>query len=310
MASENSKKKPVKKAAPKKPTKTTAVVIHKARSVEDEVRAMYAKQLNESQVIVFSQVAKNLKLDIYRKQISPTIRSVKTKMPDGSVQYIPTLVPVVTVDGYRAIAFRSKRHAGTDDAIFEYDAAGKPVKATVTVYAIVGKEKCAFTASARMSEYIVNDSHFWTGKPHIMLAKCAECLALRKAFPEELGGTYYEGEVMQTQEETARDEVVAYDDDAVIALIEACKTQAEYDVIKNDLNAMKYRIQDKKKITDAAMKKLSSFTGKPQTPPKGYDVGVGVGSVTTTVLTDKEKQEIKEREAAEFKASQSSLPLK
>lgn len=95
---------------------------------------------------------------------------------------------IVGIDGYRAIAGRTGLYAGSDDAIFDDET--KPTKATVTVWKFVSGEKCAFTASARWDEYCPRPpkDHLWRKMPTTMLAKCAEGLALRKAFPYELSG--------------------------------------------------------------------------------------------------------------------------
>jgi phage recombination protein Bet len=101
------------------------------------------------------------------------------------------------IDGYRLIAARTGDYAGNDDAAFEHDAAGMPVKATVTVWRFVHGQRCAFTATARMTEYRQDKSQTWQQMPHVMLAKCAEALALRKAFPAELSGLYTDAEMDQ-----------------------------------------------------------------------------------------------------------------
>ena len=101
------------------------------------------------------------------------------------------------IDGYRAIADRTGSYAGNDDPVF--DSEDKPQKATVTVYKIVGGARCPFTATARWDQYYPGDQsgRMWKRMPHLMLGKCAEALALRKAFPAQLAGLYTQEEMDQ-----------------------------------------------------------------------------------------------------------------
>ena len=105
------------------------------------------------------------------------------------------------IDGLRAIAERTGNYAGSDDSVFEYDKANQVQKATVTVWKIVKNIRCPFTASARWIEYCPPDKRafMWRKMPHGQLAKCAEALALRKAFPN-LGGFYISEEMDQAGE--------------------------------------------------------------------------------------------------------------
>ncbi len=109
------------------------------------------------------------------------------------------VTPQTGIDGFRLTADRTKKYAGSDEPVFEYE--GKhPVKASVTVYKIVGGTRCAFTASARWDEYFPGDKmgFMWKTKPHVMLGKCAEAQALRKAFPAELSSLYADEEMEHT----------------------------------------------------------------------------------------------------------------
>ena len=106
------------------------------------------------------------------------------------------------IDGYRLVASRSGLMAGSDDPEFtEKD--DMPDTATVTVYRIAADgERYGYTATARWSEYAPADlddksSFMWKKMPHTMLGKCAEALALRKAFPNELSGLYTDVEMAQ-----------------------------------------------------------------------------------------------------------------
>lgn len=105
------------------------------------------------------------------------------------------------IDGLRLIAQRTSLYAGSDDATFE-EKDGQPTKATVTVYRLNPQtgERMPITASARWSEYAQSGKDgklmgLWGKMPYNQLAKCAEALALRKAFPNETAGLYTEDEL-------------------------------------------------------------------------------------------------------------------
>jgi phage recombination protein Bet len=108
---------------------------------------------------------------------------------------------VNTVDLLRSRADATGDYAGSDDPVFEYHMkdANCPSDAKVTVWKFVQGEKCAFTASARWEEHYPGEKvgFMWRSKPHVMLGKCAEALALRKAFPKQLSGLYIPEELQQ-----------------------------------------------------------------------------------------------------------------
>jgi hypothetical protein len=67
----------------------------------------------------------------------------------------------------------------------------------VTVYRLTRGTRYAYSATARYNEYVPapGQDHMWKRMPHVMLGKCAEALALRKAFPQQLGGLYVKEEL-------------------------------------------------------------------------------------------------------------------
>lgn len=163
-----------------------------------------AKGASMDELGLFFNVAKRAGLDPFTRQIHLVPR--QAKQSDG--RYVTVRTVQVGIDGYRAIAERTKQLAGIDDAIFDDGKAyepGKepanPSKATVTVYRMVDGNRVSFTATARWKEYYPGDKigYMWKKMPYGQLAKCAEALALRKAFPNDLSGLYIHEEMEQAE---------------------------------------------------------------------------------------------------------------
>lgn len=165
------------------------------------IKDTVAKGATDVELKLFLYTAKQTGLDPLTRQIHFVKR--KTRQADGSFRDQMTVQ--TGIDGYRAIAERTGQLAGIDDAIFDTEQEINPNKASVTVYRLINGERVPFTASARWSEYaqqFVKDGkkilgQMWAKMPYLMLAKCAEALALRKAFPNDLSGLYTNEEMSQ-----------------------------------------------------------------------------------------------------------------
>jgi len=175
--------------------KTTEVVAQDSKELQGQwsreqvelIKSTVALGATDNELKLFLYTAKRTGLDPLTKQIHFVKRQGRVAIQTG-------------IDGYRAIAERSKTLAGIDDAVYEVESeTGKPKKASVTVYRLVDGQRVGFTASARWSEYAPqgNQAFMWNKMPFLMLGKCAEALALRKAFPNDLTGIYTDEEMHQ-----------------------------------------------------------------------------------------------------------------
>jgi phage recombination protein Bet len=108
-------------------------------------------------------------------------------------------VPIVSIDFMRQRAAATNACAGIDDATFSGPPKTPDFAATITVWRLVQGQRCAFTATARWTEYKPDQDFMWQKMPHLMLGKTAEALALRRAFPTELAGTYIVEELEQAE---------------------------------------------------------------------------------------------------------------
>lgn len=124
----------------------------------------------------------------------------------GKEKWIVKYATIVGRDGLRTKAQRTGQLAGIDQPVFDdnktiamFKDGEKPVSCTVTVYRLVHGQKCAFTASVRFSEFS-SGKQKWASMPFHMIAKVAECHALKMAFGEETAGLNVEEEMAAFQE--------------------------------------------------------------------------------------------------------------
>ena len=148
---------------------------------------------------VFWHVCKHKKLDPFSRQIYPVFRKVKQK--DGSSKDQMTIQ--TGIDGFRLIADRTGKYCAGRDATYQYDKEGRLLSASSyikkqtndgTWHEISG---VAFYSEFVQKGYDQTPTKFWQQMPHVMLAKCAEAIALRRGFPEDLSGIYTNEEMAQ-----------------------------------------------------------------------------------------------------------------
>lgn len=155
-------------------------------------------------VVFFSKSCGETRLSPFKRQV----HLIKRWSRDGDRYTVQT-----GIDGYRAIANRTGLYAGNDEYKFDegltqYEMLKanrkRPLTATATVYKAIGGIRCPFSASCQWDEYYPGEKQgfMWDKMPFLMLGKCAESLALRKAFPEELAGLYTDEEMAQADVKT------------------------------------------------------------------------------------------------------------
>lgn len=156
----------------------------------DLIKQTVANGTTDNELKLFLYTAKRTGLDPLLKQIHAVKRW--SKKDNRDVMSIQT-----GIDGYRLIADRTGAYAGNDD--YEFDSEENPTTAKARVWKIVNGIRCPFEATARWSQYYPGDAQgfMWKKMPHVMLGKCAEALALRKAFPAEMAGVYTAEEMAQ-----------------------------------------------------------------------------------------------------------------
>ena len=191
----------------------------------DLIKKTVAKGATDLELELFLHACKRTGLDPLMKQIYAIKRkNHKTGQEDMSIQ--------TGIDGYRLIADRTGHYAGSDEPQYMIAEDGWPDVASVTVYKMIGGQRCPFGASARWKEYCQESSPMWKKMPFLMLGKCAEALALRKAFPAELSGVYTHEEMMQADNEPTRAEVVTTNKQIAQAKINELRTETHMEVMK------------------------------------------------------------------------------
>lgn len=176
----------------------TAITAGMTREQIELIKATVARGASDNELKLFLYTANRTGLDPLTKQI----HFIKRRVWNSQQQAYDEVGTIQTgIDGYRVVAARNGL-AGIEDAVFDSEDGKHPNKATVCVYRLVNGTRVPFTASARWNEYVQAKKDgtpiaMWAKMPYLMLAKVAEALALRKAFPNDLSGVYTNEEMSQ-----------------------------------------------------------------------------------------------------------------
>lgn len=167
------------------------------------IRDSFANGASDQEFAVLLEVAR-------ARRLNPLLRQIHFVQRWDSDKGRSVWAAQVSIDGLRAIAERTGLYAGQDEPEFVELPDGTLKLCKVRVWRKDWPRPAV--GVAYWAEYVQSIRDRATGKfrpaamwgrmPHTMLAKCAESLALRKAFPEDMAGLYTTEEMGQAANES------------------------------------------------------------------------------------------------------------
>lgn len=177
-------------------------------------KATYCKGASDAELLQFIEVCK-------RTGLAPEARQIYAIKRWDAFAKREVLQAQTSIDGFRVIAERSKQYAGqvgpqwcgADGKWLDVWLENTPPRAART--GILRHDfKEVMWGVARWESYVVTGKDGrpqanWLKMPDLMLAKCSESLALRRAFPNDLSGLYTVDEMDRANSETPPEEKTA-----------------------------------------------------------------------------------------------------
>jgi len=161
-----------------------SIAPHKMFTEEDvkTIREAYGQGASESEFKIFMNICEQTRLNPFTKQIY-------------FIKIQGRMTTMTSIDGLRLTAERTGKYVPGRDTSYTYDKAGNLYSATSYVKKLGPDNSWHEVAATAIYAEYKKSGGVWSTMPHVMLAKCAESLALRKAFPADLSGLYSEEEM-------------------------------------------------------------------------------------------------------------------